>query len=193
LTTGLDDGVTDNHSFSSQDLTYKADAGTRWAYHNGQYTLLEKVITNATSEDFETYFNSILRDKTGMDGTWVWNGNDHVYYSTARAMARFGLLILNGGKWGTQTILEDAAFFNEMISPSQTSNKSYGYLWWLNGKTSFMIPESQTVFSGSITPNAPADIFSGMGKYGQYVSIIPSKKIVMIRMGEDPSSVAVPF
>ena len=80
-----------------------------------------------------------------------------------------------------------------MITPSQNINKSYGYLWWLNGKASFMIPESQVVFPGSITPNGPVDMYSGMGKNGQYVSIIPSKKIVLVRMGEDPSSVSVPF
>jgi CubicO group peptidase (beta-lactamase class C family) len=193
MVTGLDDGVTDNHSFLPPDLIYKADAGTRWAYHNGPYTLLEKVIKNAAGEDFEIYFNSVLRDKIGMDGTWVWNNNDHVYYSTSRSMARFGLLMLNKGKWSNETIMDDTAYFNDMISVSQSINKSYGYLWWLNGKTSFMIPESQVVFPGNITPNAPADMYSGMGKYGQYVSVIPSKKVVMVRMGEDPSSVAVPF
>jgi CubicO group peptidase (beta-lactamase class C family) len=193
MTTGLDDGVTNSHSFLPQDLIYKADPGTHWAYHNGPYTLLEKVVKNAVSKEFEIYYNSVLRDKIGMDGTWIWNENDHVYYSTARSMARFGLLILNGGKWGKETVMTDATYFNEMISSSQNINKSYGYLWWLNGKTSFMIPESQVVFPASITPNGPGDMFSGIGKNGQYVSIIPSKKIVMVRMGEDPSSVAVPF
>ena len=105
MTTGLDDGVTDNHSFLPQDLKYKADAGTRWAYHNGPYTLLEAVVKDATGVEFETYFNSVLRDKTGMDGIWLWNDNDHVFYSTARSMARFGLLMLNGGKWGKEAIM----------------------------------------------------------------------------------------
>jgi hypothetical protein len=56
-----------------------------------------------------------------------------------------------------------------------------------------MIPESQIVFPGSITPAGPDDMFSGMGKNGQYVSVVPSMNIVMIRMGEDPTSVPVPF
>lgn len=193
MTTGLDDDVADNHSFLPQDLVYKADAGTRWAYHNGPYTLLEKVVTNATGEDFDLYFNSVLRDKIGMDGQWVWTANDHVYYSTARSMARFGLLMLNNGKWNDESVMTDAGFFKAMITPSQDINKSYGYLWWLNGKTSFMIPESQIVFPGSCTPNGPADMYSGMGKNGQFISIIPSEKLVLVRMGEDPSGVAVPF
>ena len=193
MTTGLDDGVTDNHSFLPKDLIYKADAGTRWAYHNGPYTLLEKVVKNATGEDFDLYFNSVLRDKIGMDGIWQWSDNDHVYYSTARSMARFGLLILGKGKWNNESIMTNSAYFNEMITLSQNINKSYGYLWWLNGKESFMMPESQVVFPGSCTPNGHVDMVSGMGKNGQYVSVIPSEKMVLIRMGEDPSSVAVPF
>ena len=193
MTTGLDDGVADNHSFLPQDLKYKADAGARWAYHNGPYTLLEKVVKNAVGEDFDLYFNSVLKNRIGMDGAWQWSGNDHVYYSTARTMARFGLLMLNNGKWNDETILSNTAYFNEMITPSQDINKSYGYLWWLNGKASFMVPESQQVFPGSITPNGPVDMYSGMGKNGQYISVIHSEKMVLIRMGEDPSSVSVPF
>lgn len=193
MTTGLDDGVSDNHSFLAKDLIYKADAGTRWAYHNAPYTLLEKVVKAAAGTEFETYFNSVLRDKTGMDGTWIWNGNDHVFYSTARSMARFGLLILNKGDWDQQHIMNDKNYMTAMVTPSQDINKSYGYLWWLNGKQSFMMPDSQVVFPGSVTPNGPDDMYSAMGKNGQYLSIVPSKNIVLVRMGEDPSDVQVPF
>jgi CubicO group peptidase (beta-lactamase class C family) len=193
MTTGLDDGVTDNHSFLPKDLIYKADAGTRWAYHNGPYTLLEKVVKSAVGQDFDVYFNSVLRNKIGMDGSWQWSDNDHVYYSTARSMARFGLLMLSNGGWNNESIMKNTAYFNEMITPSQNINNSYGYLWWLNGKASFMMPESQLIIQGSCTPNGPGDMYSGMGKNGQYISVIPSRKLVLIRMGEDPESVSVPF
>ena len=193
MTSGLDDEAAGNHSFLPQDLIYKQDAGTRWAYHNGPYTLLESVVKNATAMDFDVYFNSVLRDKIGMDGLWIWTGNDHVYYSTARSMARFGLLMLNNGKWSEDAIMTNSVYFNEMINTSQNLNKSYGYLFWLNGKESFMLPESQLVIPGSVSPNGPDDMYSGIGKNGQYVSIIPSEKMVLIRMGEDPSSVPVPF
>lgn len=192
MTSGLDDNVPDNHSILPVDLKYKADAGTRWAYHNGPYTLLESVVKHAVNKEFDVYFNSVLRDKIGMDGIWQWTDNDHVYYSTARTMARFGLLMLNGGKWDGEAILT-GAYVNSMILPSQTLNKSYGYLWWLNGKESFMMPESQLVIPGSCTPNGPADMYSGLGKNGQYISVIPSENMVLIRMGEDPSSALVPF
>jgi len=193
MTTGLDDGVADNHDFSPGNLLYKADAGTRWAYHNAPYTLLDAVIANATGMDFDTYFNTRLKSKIGMEGTWVWLNNDHVYFSTARSMARFGLLILNKGKWDHEVILEDDVFINSMVTTSQNLNKSYGYLWWLNGKESFMAPGSQLVIPGSITPNGPPDLLSGMGKNGQYVSVVPSQNIVLVRMGDNPDQALVPF
>lgn len=193
MTSGLDDEVSDSHGMASGDLIYKADAGSRWAYHNAPYTLLEQVVAKATSQNFDDYFNSTLRDKIGMDGFWQWLDNDHVYFSTARSMARFGLLILNKGRWNNVEIMEDQNYFNEMVNTSQQLNKSYGYLWWLNGKESFMIPEAQLVFKGSVSPAGPPDMISGIGKNGQYVCIIPSKNMVLVRMGENPESVPVPF
>jgi CubicO group peptidase (beta-lactamase class C family) len=185
MTTGLDDGVENPFSTAPSNLKYKAPPGTRWAYHNGPYTLLDQVVTNATGKPFVDYFNEQLRNKIGMDGFWLKTGDNNVYYSTARSMARFGLLMLNNGKWSDQ-ILINPNYFNAMISPSQDLNKSYGYLWWLNGKESYMLPSSQLVFNGMITPNAPADMYSGLGKNGQILNVIPSKKMVVIRMGEAP-------
>lgn len=193
MTTGLDDGVPNSHGIDPVDLVYKAVPGTRWAYHNGPYTLLEQVVAKATEQKFDDYFNAELRDKIGMDGFWQWVDNDHVYFSTARSMARFGLLILNKGTWNKTQIMKDQTYFNEMVNTSQQLNKSYGYLWWLNGKESFMIPETQLVFKGSVSPAGPPDMISGIGKNGQYVCIIPSKNMVLVRMGENPESVQVPF
>ncbi len=193
MTTGLDDGVADSHDFSPANLVYKAAAGTRWAYHNAPYTLLENVVARATLRDFNGYFNEKLRDRIGMDGFWSWIDSDHVYFSTARAMARYGLLVLNNGKWDQEAIMQDRAYFNEMVSPSQNLNLSYGYLWWLNGKASFMVPGSQLVIPGSMLPNAPADMVSGLGKNGQYVSVVPSLNLVLVRMGENPDAADVPF
>jgi CubicO group peptidase (beta-lactamase class C family) len=188
MTSGLDDSDRSSTGFAPEDLTYKADAGTRWAYHNGPYTLLEKVVSAATNKSFDTYFDQKLAQKIGMDGSWRWVGNFHLYFSTARSMARFGLLMLNNGNWDGQPVLRDSLFLQQMMSPSQGLNESYGYLWWLNGKESFMLPQSQLVFKGSIIPNAPTDMVMGLGKNGQYVCVIPSLDMVMVRMGENPEN-----
>ncbi|TAF64612.1 MAG: class A beta-lactamase-related serine hydrolase [Cytophagales bacterium] len=192
MTTGLDDGVADPDCTDKNCLVQKAEAGKRWAYHNAPYTLLDKVIEGATKQSFSVYFNTKIRDKIGMEGIWIKSGYNNVFYSTARSMARFGLLVLNKGKWGENTILNEN-YYNAMIQTSQTLNTSYGYLWWLNGKSSFMVPTLQTVFSGSIAPNAPSDMIAAMGKNGQLINVVPSKNIVVIRMGDVPDNSLVPF
>ncbi|HNW49595.1 MAG TPA: serine hydrolase domain-containing protein [Prolixibacteraceae bacterium] len=195
MTSGLDDSKSGRNSFAPSNLTYKTDAGTRWAYHNAPYTLLEKVVGKAVGKDFDDYFDEKLASKIGMDGEWRWLGEYHIFFSTARSMARFGLLILNKGSWNGETIMKDQNFFNEMITPSQNLNKSYGYLWWLNGKESYMLPQSQKTVEGSLTPNAPPDMVSGLGKNGQFLNVVPSLNLVVVRMGENPgdSSVAASF
>lgn len=193
MTTGLQDNVSEPDCTLPVCLRYSADAGARWAYHNAPYTLLDKVIENATRQTLNAYFGAKVRNVIGMNGAFLRLDYNNVYFSNARSMARFGLLIQNKGIWNTTPILSDTAFYNQMVNTSQQINKSYGYLWWLNGKPSYMVPTLQTVFNGSITSTAPADMFSAMGKNGQLLHIVPSQGLIVIRMGESPNAVAVPF
>lgn len=193
MTTGLDDGVKDNHCYLDTCLQYKADAGTRWAYHNAPYTMLDKVIENSTGKNLNTYLTSKLKNSTGMAGLFIKLDYDNVYFSTPRTMARFGILMLNKGDWNGTKVLKDQTYFNQMINTSQNLNNSYGYLWWLNGKTNFMVPGLQLVLPGYLSPNAPADMYSAMGKNGQFLNVIPSQNLVVIRMGNAPNGNEVPF
>ncbi|MBA9079813.1 serine hydrolase domain-containing protein [Rufibacter quisquiliarum] len=192
MTTGLNDLVPNRNCTTPACLTYRAAPDTRWAYYNAPYTLLSQVVEKATKQEFQTYFQTQLRDKIGMDGQWRHLQDNYVYISTPRSMARFGLLMLNNGKWGDTPILKDAAFLNAMVRTSQPLNPSYGYLWWLNGKASFLLPTSQRSFSGSIVPNAPTDMYAALGKNGQFLNVVPSQGLVLVRMGEAPSEEEVP-
>ena len=193
MTSGLDDGVIDNHCTIDTCLKYKADAGTRWAYHNGPYTLLDDVISSATGQTLNSYINQKLKIPTGMNGLFIQPSFDNVFWSTPRSMARFGLLILNKGKWNTTPILTDSNYFNQMVNTSQALNKSYGYLWWLNGKSSLMVPNSQMVFPTMICPSAPNDMIAAIGKNGQLINVVPSQKLVFIRMGNAADGNEVSF
>ena len=193
MTTGLDDGVPDNHCTLPSCLQYLAPAGTRWAYHNAPYTLLEKVIATATGQPINTFTQTALKTKTGMTGFWLTNDYDNVYYSKARSMARFGLLLQSKCRWNNDTLLHDTTYYNNIINTSQQLNYAYGYLCWLNGKGSYMVPSSQIIFPGSYAPAAPADMYAAIGKNGQIVSIAPSKSLVVVRMGNDPGEGEVPF
>jgi CubicO group peptidase (beta-lactamase class C family) len=180
MTSGIDDS-TFGDCVAPACLTYKADAGTRWAYSN-VYVKLQDVISNATNESFESYFNVELKNKIGMDGSWFTVDNNRVYRSSTRSMARFGYLILNQGRWEEEQII-NAEFIQNATSTSQNINKSYGYLWWINGESSYRLPQIQFEFQGSIIPSGPNDLFMALGKNDQKIYVVPSKKMVVIRMG----------
>ncbi len=180
MTSGLDDTVGDD--VSSSNLQYLADAGTRWAYHN-VYVKLQGVVSESSNQSWKNYFNEKLRDKIGMNGSWISYGTMNVYWSNSRSMARFGLLMSAKGKWKNTQIIPET-FVNEATNTSQDINEAYGYLWWLNGKSSFHLPQTQQEFSGELIPNAPADMFAALGKNDQKIYVVPSKKLVIIRMGD---------
>lgn len=193
MTSGLDDDVADSFCILDSCLLFKADAGSRWAYHNGPYTLLDGVIENATGQTLNSYINQKLKSPTGMTGTFFPVGYNNVFFSNARSMARFGLLMLNKGNWDGNQIMTDTTYFSQMVNTSQTLNKSYGYLWWLNGKQNFMVPSSQIVFPGFLCLNAPPDLIVAMGKGGQFLNVVPSQNLVWLRMGNEPFNLPVPF
>lgn len=185
MTSGIND---ESNLVIKSNLTYVADAGTRWAYGNVFQKLMD-VVGAASNQDFEAYFNTRLKNKIGMDGSWNKGLIFTIYHSTTRSMARFGLLALNKGKWNNEQIINEN-FFNECTNSSQDINPSYGYLWWLNGKPKYMVPGSQTVFQGALVPNAPLDMYAAMGAEDQRIYVIPSKNMVVIRMGDasDPEN-----
>jgi len=171
-------------------LQYFTTPGSRWYYHNAPYTRLDKVIEGASGIPFNQYYSSRLRNRIGMNGLYLPSGSNNVNFSTPRSMARFGMLLLNKGIWDTDTLMQDQDYFEAMTNTSQTLNKSYGYLTWLNGKESFQLPGITFNIPGSLLPDAPADLFAAMGKDGQYILVIPSQNLVVIRMGEDPDGSA---
>jgi CubicO group peptidase (beta-lactamase class C family) len=179
MTSGLND---ESNLVIKTNLTYLADAGTRWSYSNVFQKLMD-VVAAASGQDFEQYFNSRIKDKIGMDGYWDYGLIFTIYHSTTRSMARFGLLALNNGRWQDEQII-DESFLNKSVTSSQTINPSYGYLWWLNGKTGYMVPGSQTWYPGALVPNAPSDMYAAMGAEDQRIYVIPSKKMVIVRMGD---------
>ena len=185
MTSGLDYTVTNNTCFDPECLDNLNEPGDFWYYHNAPYTLTKNIIEGVTNTTFNSYFNTKLRDPIGMQGAWVSVGYFNRYYSNARSMARFGLLNLNKGVWDETPILTDLDYFNAMTDTSQNLNKAYGYLWWLNGKTSYRAPLSTDEFQGKLIENAPDDLYAGLGKDDQKLYIVPSQNLVIVRLGDD--------
>ena len=192
MTSGLNDdppAPCDNQDSSSACLQYLTAPGTRWAYHTGAYDHLQSVLGAVTGEPDDIFTNNFIGAAIGLTGFWY----QAVYYSTPREMARFGLLALNRGVWNTDTVLYDTSYFDAMINTSQPYNLSYGYLWWLNGKNSYMGPGLQVVFPGSLIPNAPPDLFAALGKNDQKIYVVPSQGLVVVRTGNSAYQVSEAF
>lgn len=180
MTSGLNDALGDN--IEPANLQYVADAGTRWAYHN-VYVKLQDVVSEVTGQTWSNYFNTKLRDKIGMTGIWFQSGENRVYWSNTRSMARFGLLTINQGNWDGNQII-NSIYFNNSTNTSQNLNLAYGYMWWLNGKANYRLPQTQFQFNGTLIPNAPNDMYCALGKDDQKIYVVPSKKLVIVRLGE---------
>ncbi len=191
MTSGLNDTLYNPYCTLDTCLDCIAEPGTRWAYHNAPYTLLIDVINNSVGKNINAYINEKLTPRTGIKGWFFPVGYNKLFLSTARVMARFGLLVLNNGNWDGDQIMTDTAYFNEMTNTSQNLNESYGYLWWLNGKDSIMVPGIQWVFPGPMTPNAPDDMIAALGKNSQLINVAYSLNLIFIRMGNAPTGISL--
>ena len=97
-------------------------------------------------------------------------------FGTARDYARFGLLYLNDGVWNGERILPEG-WVRQTTTPAAANNeKEYGFQFWLNG-ISAENPQQH------IYPNVPADMFYADGYNGQRIYIIPSRQLVVVRLG----------
>lgn len=187
MTTGLADTVTDQNCQIDSCLLYLTDPNTRWAYYNAPYRLLQSVLENASGLSLNQYTNQALLTRIGLKGTWL----NQVRWGNARDMARFGLLMLAEGIWEGDTLLHDQTYFQAMITPSQSLNPAYGYLWWLNGQSTYLLPQTQFQFPGKLIPNAPNDLYAGLGKNDQKIHVVPSLDLVVIRQGDAAGNAAL--
>lgn len=192
MTTGLDYTLGINCT-DVECLDCLNEEGQEWFYNNAPYTLLHNVLEHATNTDVNEYTRQKILDRIGMNGFWIPLDDNTIFFSTARSMARYGLMMLAGGDWDGIEILEDKMYYQDMISSSQNINPSYGYLWWLNGNESYRLPGSTFTFDGSFLPNVASDAYMAIGKNGQYILIIPSENVVIVRMGDSPDENLVPL
>jgi CubicO group peptidase (beta-lactamase class C family) len=161
----------------------KYPPGTVFNYSSGNSNILSRIIRQTVGEkEYAAFPYRALFYKIGMlhtllepDASGTYIGSSYSY-ATARDFARFGLLYYNKGKWNGEQLLPEN-WVNETIQPAPADKqKHYGYQFWLNG-----FDEKDS--TKRLYPDVPADLFYADGYGGQYIYIIPSKKLVIIRLG----------
>jgi CubicO group peptidase (beta-lactamase class C family) len=184
MTTGLADRE-DLSCLSPECLEYQIDAGERWSYMSQGSRLLSDVLEEAAGSSVNGLTSDLIGESIGMGGFWL----DYVRYSTTRDMARFGLLALNESQWNGTALITAQDYLAEMTSTSQPLNLSYGYLWWLNGQESHLLPGFDFTIPSELIPIAPEDMYAALGKNDQKIYVIPSLDMVVIRTGNAGESV----
>ena len=159
------------------------DPGTVFNYSSGNSNILARIIRQTVGEkDYAAYPATALFYKTGMyhtlfepDASGTYVGSSYIN-ATARDYARFGLLYYNDGVWNDERILPEGWVKKTVTAPETNNDKDYGYQFWLNG-INYNDPSKR------IYPDVPADMFLCDGYAGQAIYIIPSKKLVVVRLG----------
>lgn len=184
----------------SERLKYVAPAGTKWAYNTTAYSRSLTVVTMVADMTANAVTREWLTGPLGMDDSkWVDRrlpvastvpANRYGFATSARDLARFGLLMLANGNWQDEVILSDREYLKAATSPSQKLNPSYGYLWWLNDRTSVLRGTRRVI--GASNDAAPKDLFSARGALGRRCSISASRQLVMVRIGDTPDKAGEP-
>jgi CubicO group peptidase (beta-lactamase class C family) len=147
-----------------------------WNYSSGTTNLLSRFIRDqfTSHQEYLDFWYKELIDKIGMHSMTIEPDLEGNYigssygWATARDWAKFGLLYLNEGNWNGEQIL-NKSWIEYSAKPTNDSNGEYGAHFWLNAEAKY--------------PDVPTDMFSCNGFQGQYIFIIPSKELVVVRFG----------
>jgi CubicO group peptidase (beta-lactamase class C family) len=174
---------TDMASFAER-AELRTTPGSTWNYHDGNYLILSKLILDASGgkpADLLRLARTELFGPLGMrhvtlefDGAGTPEGSSQML-APARDWARFGMLYLDDGVVGGQRILPKG-WVNDSARPTPNALVGYGAGFWTNLGDSFGA-------TYRIEHGWPRDAFFAKGSIGQYVIIIPSQHLVIVRLG----------
>lgn len=167
----------------ADDVPLRATSGETWDYQTVHSVLLSKIVRNHAGSfaDYMKLVHEDFFDKVGMHHSFLQADASGTFiggafaYASPRDWLRFGLLYLNDGitENGERILAEDWVKYTNTPSTASLKSRGYGAQFWLNAKT-----KNQWI------PNAPEDMFAAKGHYGQYVVIVPSKELVIVRLGQ---------
>ena len=158
----------------------EAPPGSRFRYSNNDILLAARALdSKAGDQTYGRFPYALLFGRIDMDSTSAevdWKGNfilSSQVWSTARDLARFGILYLNDGMWLGQRILPEGwrDYATRPSGPQPEGEFGYGATFWLMSRSA----------------GVPPDTFAAFGNRGQYVVIVPSRNVVIVRRGEDPA------
>lgn len=173
-----------------EKFAFVAPAGTQFFYNTPVYAVNKLVVAAAAKLPLDTITRDWLTVPAGMSNT-AWRqrpaafasvGNATGLVTCPRDVAKFGQIVLDGGKAADGRRIVSEANLKAMFARSAT-NSAYGRLWWLNGGTE-TIRSGGRATPGPLIPAAPADLVAALGALDRRLYIVPSRKLVVVRMGQ---------
>jgi CubicO group peptidase (beta-lactamase class C family) len=166
-------GFTASHSLKNKP-------GTKFYYSSGNSNIISRIIRQAVGDSIYYIFPyQQLFYKLGMysaviepDASGTFVGSSYMY-ATARDWARFGLFYLEDGVFNHERILPEG-WVKKSTSPASTEKQGYGFQIWLNAGGDTSVRRY---------PAAPPDLYCADGFESQLIFVIPSKDLVMVRLG----------
>lgn len=161
----------------------KDKPGTVFYYSSGNTNILSRIIRESVGEeDYHAFPYEQLFYKLGMynitiepDASGTFVGSSYSY-GIARDWARFGLLYLNDGVYNNERILPEDWVKATATPATAALQGEYGYQFWLNAG-------AKNNAANRLYPHCPTDMYCCDGYEGQFVFIIPSKNLVIVRLG----------
>lgn len=152
--------------------------GEKWKYASGTTNLISGIIKREF-EEYQSYLNypeTALFSKLNLDSPIMETDEAGNYimssflWASARDWATLGQLYLNNGEWNGEQLISKE-YMEWSLQPAADS-KGYGAQIWLNmDKQKF--------------PDAPEELYWFGGYNGQYVLMVPSKELVVVRLGQN--------
>jgi CubicO group peptidase (beta-lactamase class C family) len=164
------------------DLPSVADPGTRWNYSSGDSILLSGIVQAATGRSVLDLGRERVFDRIGMSTmTWSSDPAGHTIGgwgvgATVRDYARFGYLYQKGGWWDGQALVSES-WVRQSLSSARPDVSWYGFQWWL-----------APTFSNDPRYPIPGDAYAAQGLYHQKILVVPSRDLVVVRVGTDPGT-----
>ena len=166
----------------ARDRGLVREPGTYWDYENFDTLLAVYAMKLALGDDevYQEFPQRALLDRIGMRSTLIGTDRFHDFvlssqvYTNARDLARFGLLYAQGGTWQGERIISEAwiAFVRTPAPSTSKLGNFYGGQWWL-------VPDDRD--------DVPRSAYATAGTRGQFVIVVPSHDLVIVRRGLDYS------
>ena len=161
----------------------EAPPGRRWSYSSGTTNIISRALRGAiggTEADYQMFPRRALFEPLGMTGAIIEPDaagtliGSSLMFATARDWARFGVLYLQDGEWESRRILPEGWVAFSVAPAPAAPDGVYGAHFWLRlGRG----------YAPSGEHGLPADTYHAIGHEGQILTVVPSRRLVVVRLG----------